>query len=171
MKILNKKYFQLLEVMIALAIVSLCAIPLIYPHIFMSRQQQILKRELGYDHIANLIYVDLLEQLYINKIGWDVIVNKTPIAISDVQFANAGLPGSGTTIISSESKGDGKVCLLTTVIAIQPPAPEKPIEYTFKSYLKRAQGDKKASPAEEVNEKKPKVTNPDAEGDENENSP
>lgn len=73
----TKRPFLLLEVLIALALVALCAIPLIYPHvaIYLSQKEFVSKIEL--DHKVSLNYVNILEKLHRNEISLDDIRNET----------------------------------------------------------------------------------------------
>lgn len=78
-------HFQLLEVLIALMIVSLCIIPLIYPQAMMHREQKQFLQELQIDHIANLAFADLFEKLHKNdkSLPWESIKNTRPFTIQN----------------------------------------------------------------------------------------
>ncbi len=72
-----KRPFILLEVLIACALVILCAIPLLYPHVEMLKAQREFTRKVELDHAVNLLYGSILEKLYLNKINWPDIMEKT----------------------------------------------------------------------------------------------
>lgn len=86
--------FQLLEVMIAMFLVALCALPLIQPHVYMFEQEQKAIRLLEVDHAASLVYADIVETLYENKIDWDQIVDKSVRhPINSPELTNLGYEG------------------------------------------------------------------------------
>lgn len=60
----------LMEVMIALALIVMCILPLISPHAFLLLQQKKFISTIKLDHAVNLLYVDLLEKLHKNEIPW-----------------------------------------------------------------------------------------------------
>lgn len=78
-----KRYMILLEVLIAMALVALCALPLIAPHFEMLKAQKKFISTLKLDHFTHLFYVDVLEQLQANKITWQQIQDKMPIPIDE----------------------------------------------------------------------------------------
>lgn len=80
----------LLEILIALAMIALCALPLITPHVAMIKEQKHFINTMKLDHYVHLIYVDILEQLHTNKIGWNVITEKTPIPLDESLIARLG---------------------------------------------------------------------------------
>lgn len=73
MKAPTKRHFLLLEVMIAFALIVLCALPLIYPHTFILRMQKEFIQEVELDHYVNAHFADLVEQMYKNQTSWDLI--------------------------------------------------------------------------------------------------
>lgn len=84
----RRRFFTLLEVLIAFAIVVLCALPLIYPHSVMLREQHQFVRELELDHAVNLLYGNIAEKLYLNKINWPDLNNNT-FEISEAMLKEA----------------------------------------------------------------------------------
>jgi len=78
---ISKRQFTLLEVMIAFALIVLCIIPLIYPHVFILKTQRDFIKKIAVDHIVNLHYADLVEKMYKNEIPWDEIMQEAPIPI------------------------------------------------------------------------------------------
>lgn len=96
---IRKRQMMLLEAMIAFALVVLCAIPLIAPHTAMLKAQRQFIRKIDLDNAVNLLYASVLEQLYLNTIGWNELTHRTfPIYKEDLQrlgFGNAlGYEGS-----------------------------------------------------------------------------
>ncbi len=92
MKLLSKKPFSLLEVIIALTLVSFCALPLIYPHVAMLKAQYVFTRRMQLDHAVNLLYATVLEKLYLNKISWSDLT-QTKFEITDQLIQEAHLEG------------------------------------------------------------------------------
>lgn len=86
MKKIRKRPIMMLEAMIAFALVVLCAIPLIAPHTAMLKAQRQFIRKIDLDHAVNLLYASVLEQLYMNSIGWNDLLNHAfPIRKEDLQ--------------------------------------------------------------------------------------
>lgn len=79
----SRRYIILLEVVIAMAIVALCILPLLSPHLVMLQQQRKFIKEMNLDHTVHLLYVDVLEQLQQNRITWAQIEKKENIPITD----------------------------------------------------------------------------------------
>lgn len=75
---------MLLEVLIAFALIVLCALPLIYPHVFILRSEKKFVSSVELDHYVNLLFVDTLEKLYLNEISWAVIEGGKPQIIEDI---------------------------------------------------------------------------------------
>jgi len=64
---------MLLEVMIAFALVALCALPLIYPHVFILRSEKEFISTVELDHLVSLLYANRLQKLYMREISWSDI--------------------------------------------------------------------------------------------------
>lgn len=79
----KRRHVALLEVLIAFALVALCALPLIYPHVFILRSEKKFISTVELDHVVNLLYADLLQKLYQNEISWQDIENGKEISIED----------------------------------------------------------------------------------------
>lgn len=90
----------LLEVLIAFALIALCILPLIYPHVFILRSERKFIATVELDHVVNLLYADRLQKLYQNEISWQEIEGGNPIAITPSMIESAGyagdLPFTGT---------------------------------------------------------------------------
>jgi hypothetical protein len=70
----HRRHFLLLEVLIAFALVALCALPLVYPHTAILKEQREFIRKVELDHVVNLLYANVMEKLYLNKISWSEIM-------------------------------------------------------------------------------------------------
>ncbi len=73
---LNKRYQLLLEVLIAFALVVLCILPLIAPHVYIYQSQKRFVDKIELDHTVNLLYGQITELLYRNEIHLSDIENK-----------------------------------------------------------------------------------------------
>ncbi|MCE5317385.1 MAG: type II secretion system protein [Parachlamydia sp.] len=88
---IHQRPMMLLEAMIAFALVVLCTIPLISPHTAMLKAQRQFIRKIDLDHAVNLLYAFVLEQLYMNTIGWNELTHRTfPIYKEDLQRLGSG---------------------------------------------------------------------------------
>lgn len=86
----NKRPMLLLEVLIAFAIVVLCALPLMAPHYAMLRDQSRYQKHLVLDHTVNLLFGDIVQQLYLNQFSWEELQNKQhPVSLK--MLAEAGM--------------------------------------------------------------------------------
>jgi hypothetical protein len=72
----RRRPFLLLEVMIAFGILSLAAIPLIYPHLMILKEERALIQEMNIDFIAKEMIADFLVDLYDNKTPITLIESK-----------------------------------------------------------------------------------------------
>lgn len=109
---LRKPPVLLLEVLIAFAIVVLCALPLLTPHYAMLRAQQTYRNQLNLDHAVNLFYGQVIQQLYLNQIPWEDLQQK-PLEISSKMLHEAGIdpksfPFRGTFIFSPKKTKPSK---------------------------------------------------------------
>lgn len=86
----SKRYMILLEILIALALVTLCILPLLTPHVAMIKQQKKFISEMKLDHLVHLLYVDMLEQMQQNKISWTLINDQNPIPIDEAMWQRIG---------------------------------------------------------------------------------
>jgi hypothetical protein len=104
----NKRYSILLEVMIAFALVVLCALPLLYSHTYILREQQAFLQKIKLDHIVNLLYAQFYERLQTNEIPWESIVDGTPRPIDPLTIKqlnnNQPLPFQGQYQLKIEKR-------------------------------------------------------------------
>lgn len=78
---IQRRCILLLEVLIAFALIVLCILPLIYPHVFILRSEKKFVATVELDHVVNLLYANILQKLYQNEIAWSDIENGTKIPI------------------------------------------------------------------------------------------
>lgn len=78
---LTRRPAALLEVIIAFALVALCVLPLIYPHVFILRSEKRFIDEAMLDHRVNLFYADIMQKLYQKEIPWNDIMGGKEIPI------------------------------------------------------------------------------------------
>jgi hypothetical protein len=97
---IKKRHVLLLEILIALAIIALCILPMLSPHAAILNQQQLFLKKTTLDHAVNLLYVDVLEQLQKNTIPWQTIQTSAQIPVNEEMLKRAGfdkpLPFSGS---------------------------------------------------------------------------
>ena len=86
----SKRPVLLLEVMIAIALIVMVAIPLIYPHIYLLKAQRHFMDKVELDHVVNLLYVDAVERLYMNTFTWTSILNKLEYEIDASDLKKIG---------------------------------------------------------------------------------
>lgn len=138
----QKRPMLLLEILIALTLVALCAIPLISTHTGILKEQKAFTSKMELDHASHLLYVYFLEQLHTNKIAWSQIQNKTPQPIPEEYFKNAGqqkkLPYLGTYRFEEikckhDPRKEWNVCLINLIFTFIPEQGEKSkgIEFSY----------------------------------------
>jgi|GEM_PF-1735476 len=82
----SKRPILLLEVMIAIALIVMAAIPLIYPHLYLLRTQRHFMDKVELDHVVNLHFVDVMEKLYNNQISWAAVLNELDFPITEEEL-------------------------------------------------------------------------------------
>jgi hypothetical protein len=83
----KKRHMILLEVMIALALIALCVLPLLAPHAFLLKQQKQFISTIELDHMVNLLYADTVERLHRQEIAWQSIQEKTVFPVDASTYA------------------------------------------------------------------------------------
>jgi hypothetical protein len=108
LSILQRRPVLLLEVLIAFALIALCALPLIYPHVFMLRSEKKYVAAVELDHYVNLLFVNTLQRLYQNEVPWSEIEGGKPVPIGEVAVQSVGygenLPFEGTYQFEQKDK-------------------------------------------------------------------
>lgn len=79
----------LMEVLIALALIALCAFPLIAPHTSILTEQKKFVATMELDHDVNLFYAEILERLYRNEISRKDIAEKRIFSIDEEMIKHA----------------------------------------------------------------------------------
>lgn len=84
----------MLEVLIAFALIALCAIPLIYPHVSMVKVQKESINKMKVNHAAKLILVNVLEKMHkgtisLNDIQEEKIFEVTADELKEITGYNA----------------------------------------------------------------------------------
>ncbi len=73
---LKRRNFLLLEVLISLLLVVLCAAPFFSSQVFMYKQEAQFQTKLELERIVNLLFVNVMQNLYENKISWQQIIEQ-----------------------------------------------------------------------------------------------
>ena len=69
-----KRPFLLLEVLIAIALVALCAYPLITPHYRLAQEKRKLLRNLKVQREADEAFYEAVQRLYEGEVAWEKII-------------------------------------------------------------------------------------------------
>jgi hypothetical protein len=94
-KLRSKRHILLLEVLVAIAIVVLCIVPLLRPHLFILTEEKRFIREVELDRLVGILYANLLiEGFYHGNIKWDTIANGESIPLDDPAVRDLGFTGS-----------------------------------------------------------------------------
>lgn len=90
----SRRHIVLLEVLIAFALVALCALPLIYPHVQILKSEKAFVTSIELDHLVNLLFSNRLQKLYQNEISWSDIVGERELSIDERMIHESGFQGS-----------------------------------------------------------------------------
>jgi len=71
LRVIRRRSFTLIEVMIAIAILTLTLVPLLYPHYAIIREQQLFVKEVEVDRLINLHYKEELKRFYSGGVNWE----------------------------------------------------------------------------------------------------
>lgn len=77
----SRRNYLLLEVMIAFAILAIAAIPLIYPHLMILKEEKVLIEELNFDLAAKNLITGLIVDLYENNVPFNLIEDKGTLEV------------------------------------------------------------------------------------------
>lgn len=78
-----KRHMILLEVLIALMLVALCALPLIYPHVAVLIEQKKFIKTIKLDHAVTLMYAEIFDRMQRNEIDWSDIHEQRKFDVDD----------------------------------------------------------------------------------------
>lgn len=156
----KKRHMILLEVMIALALIALCVLPLLAPHAFLLKQQKQFISTIELDHAVNLLYADMLEKLHKQEIPWQGIQEGTVFPIDESAYKRINydktLPFTGTfrfedikhKINEKEQWGVHLLKLIFTFVPTQQLTGAesekkiKPLEYSYQVFVTYQSGEK-----------------------------
>lgn len=150
----KKKFFRyslrpilLLEVIIAFALVALCALPLIYPHVVILKSEKSFIATAQLDHFVNLLYANRLQKLYKEEIPWSDIESEKVMPIDDVimhevKYGSA-LPFDGTYRFvydrdkTSEKTGKGVYIYKLLFEFVRKGEQKKPLKFSYDVVIER----------------------------------
>jgi hypothetical protein len=89
---MRKSPFLLLEVMIAFGILALAAVPLIYPHLMILKEERAIIKEMNRDFAARNLIAGLLVDLYENNISLKLIEEHGTLEVSKEKLEAVGIP-------------------------------------------------------------------------------
>jgi hypothetical protein len=89
----KKHPLLLLEVLVAIALVSLIAVPLLYPQMYLLKAQNRFVEKLELDRMISLLFAKLIVDLYENKIPFSQIESSMPQPIDSKMIQDAGYKG------------------------------------------------------------------------------
>ncbi|MEC7839797.1 MAG: type II secretion system protein [Chlamydiota bacterium] len=162
LKTLNKRCVTLIEVLIAFTIITMCLFPLLYPHVFIIKQQSEFTQKIELDHQVNLLYGEFLSRLYTNEIPWSDLFDSRDIEINDELKVSAGIaekvPYKGTYHFAVERKKESedlsKVAVLLSLtfkFNAEYSKSSKPLVYTYQIFaLRNVTADLEESVEEEL---------------------
>lgn len=142
----SKRPILLLEVMIAIALIVMAAIPLIYPYFYLLRTQRHFMDKVELDHAVNLHYVNLLEKLYKNEVSWASIVNELEFSISREELQSLPFKGSYRFKVENfKPKGEPGAALTLYLIGldylfVSPSEEKKDLKYHYDLFIARDLG-------------------------------
>jgi hypothetical protein len=138
----SRRPFLLLEVMIAIVLVALCAIPLLYPHFYMLKEERNVSDTIELQRLVNQFHVEILEQLHKNEIDWKHIENEISGPLESEQLNKIGHEGSYSLSILEDNPDQGKYLLQLTLSFKRKSVKGEPKTFNYSVFVKR----KKTSP-------------------------
>lgn len=157
----NKRPFILLEVLIALFIVVVCAAPLLSSQVFMYKAEKRFLQKLEAERIVKIVFADVVMDLYEkNGISWRDIQNSTLFLYDPNKHPQNGLPKHLPYKISysmkaglRKPKGDQRpinfmVLLAITLVPINDP--EAKMNYEYKLFISRNIPEGQIAPLDEM---------------------
>lgn len=79
----KRKHLTLIEVLIAFSIVVMSIFPLLYPHVFIFRQQSIYTQKIEMNHAVNLMFGEIYRRLYQQEIPLNDILGEREFLIDE----------------------------------------------------------------------------------------
>ncbi|MBS4167333.1 MULTISPECIES: type II secretion system protein [unclassified Neochlamydia] len=78
----SRRHVLLLEVLIAFALTGLCIFPLIYPQVVIAKSQREFIKKIELDRVVTLLFAQIYQDLFTNKINWADIEEKKSFSLS-----------------------------------------------------------------------------------------
>lgn len=165
----NKRHILLLEVLVALAIITMCIVPMLRPHLFMLAEEQKFVREVELDRLVGNIYTNLLiDRFYRQGITWDEIATDEQRPVDHADLKRLGYKGTYAFKIKLKkgkmSESDFALDLLTITYTMKPTDGGLSLKYSYDLLVQRVpqvedltqKGDEKKD--EKKEDKKPGAT-------------
>jgi hypothetical protein len=151
-KLVTRRHFLLVEVLIAFAFVVAALLPLMHPHFYIYQQQSRFIDKIELDIAVNNFYGNILQKLQTSEISWARIESKHASPVTDQLW------GRTTSMTPNPFKGNYKfriekskinkdygVYLLELTLEVVPNTPlkketekkKKPAVFTFKIFASR----------------------------------
>jgi len=87
-KIIQKRHFLILEVLIAFSLIVLCILPLLHPHFYIYKTQKSFLNRTKLNHAVNLFYTNILEKMHTNEIKLQDVLSNRVVPVEDGSFQN-----------------------------------------------------------------------------------
>ncbi|MBA3237015.1 MAG: hypothetical protein H0T62_01530 [Parachlamydiaceae bacterium] len=151
-KLLKRRHFLLVEVLIAFAFVVAALLPLMHPHFYIYQQQSRFIDKIELDIAVNNFYGNILQRLQTSEISWGQIESKRASSVTDQLWGREANmtpnPFKGNykfRIEKSKTNKDYGVYLLELTLEVVPNSPlkketekkKKPAVFTFKIFATR----------------------------------
>ena len=135
-----KRPILILEVLLSFTLVLIAFFPLVTPHVAMMREYRTFTSKLELNHLVNLVYVDLLEQMYLGKISFRSLESQDELFVEDQSLLEElqKLPYQTkfcvTDLKPNKPKGEvlPKLYLMTLTLQFIPKTKGSSIEHNYK---------------------------------------
>lgn len=100
---IRKRPYLLLEVLIALVLVTICAVPLLRPYLSLYMEEKAFLRDLDFDRSVNELHIDTIKKIYKHESGefsWEDFDQEST---APIELNISGLKYKGWRIIKSVS--------------------------------------------------------------------
>ena len=146
-----KRHMLLLEVLIALVLVALCAFPLLAPHFMMINQEKLLLQEIEADRMANVIFVNLVEKMHNGSISWEEISGNGSGEVDGDLLEGVNAPKQWPYVMTyrfetpqvKPSQSDPRYGLFPVWIEMKPKKGED-IRFFYEVFVEKGRGDEKS---------------------------
>lgn len=138
---IHKRHILLLEVLIAIAIIVMCIVPMLQPHLYMLQEEKSFIREVELDRVVGVVYTNLLvDRFYRPNITWDEILSGYTHPIDSPDLTRLGYTGSYSFKLDKKkgkmAEDEFALDLLKVTLAFQPKG-GKPISYSYDLFVQR----------------------------------